>query len=148
ERTEEAVDIIRRAWTEERFSYDGRFWSFPEVEVLPKPVQQPHPPLWQAAVSASTVRRIVDQGINGLIGPYLCPYDVLKREFFDVWHELRAEAGRTDLQMCHNEFVYVGESEAEIKRDIEESVMWYVRKAAKIWGERDRTKVSKQYENY
>src|SRR5579862_1015834 len=51
ERSTEALDIIKRAWTEERFSYNGRYWQIPEVEVLPKPFQKPHPPLWQEAVS-------------------------------------------------------------------------------------------------
>ena len=72
----------------------------------------------------------------------------MKESYFDVWHRLCAEAGRTDLRMAHNEFVYVGESDAEVKAEVEERVMWYVRTAAKIWGERDRSKVAKQYANY
>ena len=50
--------------------------------------------------------------------------------------------------MTHNEFVYVGESDAQVKADIENHVMWYIRTAAKIWGERDRSKVAQQYANY
>ncbi|MGI9657355.1 MAG: LLM class flavin-dependent oxidoreductase [Gaiellaceae bacterium] len=148
ERYQESLNIIKKAWTEETFSYDGEFWKIPEVEVLPKPVQKPHPPLWCAAVSPYTVKMTVDNGINGLIGPYLTPFEVLKRDYFDVWHAATAEAGRTDLQMCHNEFVYVGESDAEVKRDVEEYVMWYLRKAAKIWGHRDPKKAATQYANY
>ena len=45
-RFEEAYDIITRAWTEEVFSYDGRFWSYQDVALWPRPVQQPHPPIW------------------------------------------------------------------------------------------------------
>ena len=148
ERFTEALDILRRAWTEERFSYDGKFWSFPEVEVLPKPYTKPHPALWQAALSDYTVQKVIDRGINGLIGPYLCPYETLKTNYFDVWHRLCAQSGRSDLRMAHNEFVYLGESDAAVKADVEDQVMWYVRTAAKIWGERDRSKVAKQYANY
>ena len=148
ERFQESLDIIRRAWTQETFSYDGTFWNFPELEVLPKPVQRPHPPLWQPAVSAYTVKMIIDNGINGLIGPYLTPFDVLRRNFFDPWHDAKREAGRADLQMAHNEFVYVGETEEQVKRDIEESIIWYVRTAAKLWGERDKSKAAAQYGNY
>ena len=36
----------RRAWTEEVFSYEGRFWSYEDVAIWPRPVQQPHPPVW------------------------------------------------------------------------------------------------------
>jgi alkanesulfonate monooxygenase SsuD/methylene tetrahydromethanopterin reductase-like flavin-dependent oxidoreductase (luciferase family) len=45
-RFEEAYDIITRAWTEEVFSYNGRFWSYKDVALWPRPVQQPHPPIW------------------------------------------------------------------------------------------------------
>jgi alkanesulfonate monooxygenase SsuD/methylene tetrahydromethanopterin reductase-like flavin-dependent oxidoreductase (luciferase family) len=45
-RFEEAWEIIRRAWTDEVFSYDGRFWKYRDVAIWPRPVQQPHPPVW------------------------------------------------------------------------------------------------------
>jgi alkanesulfonate monooxygenase SsuD/methylene tetrahydromethanopterin reductase-like flavin-dependent oxidoreductase (luciferase family) len=45
-RFEEAYDIITRAWTEEVFSYEGRFWSYKDVALWPRPLQQPHPPIW------------------------------------------------------------------------------------------------------
>jgi alkanesulfonate monooxygenase SsuD/methylene tetrahydromethanopterin reductase-like flavin-dependent oxidoreductase (luciferase family) len=45
-RYEEAFEIIRRAWTEEAFFYEGKFWSFKDVAIWPRPLQQPHPPVW------------------------------------------------------------------------------------------------------
>src|SRR4029077_11860998 len=45
ERFEEAYEIVTRAWTEEVFSYSGRFWSYKDVALWPRPVQQPHPPI-------------------------------------------------------------------------------------------------------
>jgi len=45
-RFEEGWEIIRRAWTEEVFSYTGRFWTYRDVAIWPRPVQQPHPPVW------------------------------------------------------------------------------------------------------
>ncbi len=45
-RFDEAYDIITRAWAEEVFSYAGRFWSYKDVALWPRPVQQPHPPVW------------------------------------------------------------------------------------------------------
>jgi len=48
----EGMDIILKAWTQDTLTYKGQFWSVPDpVEVLPKPVQKPHPPLWMACVS-------------------------------------------------------------------------------------------------
>ena len=48
ERLVEGMDIAVKAWTEDRFAYDGQFSSFPEVMVLPKPIQKPHPEIWMA----------------------------------------------------------------------------------------------------
>lgn len=45
-RFDEAWQIVRRAWTEEVFSFDGQFWSYQDVAIWPRPVQQPHPPVW------------------------------------------------------------------------------------------------------
>jgi len=45
-RFEEAWEIIRRAWTEEVFSFQGQFWTYHDVAIWPRPVQQPHPPVW------------------------------------------------------------------------------------------------------
>ena len=45
-RFEEAYEIITRAWSEEVFSYTGKFWSYKDVALWPRPVQRPHPPVW------------------------------------------------------------------------------------------------------
>jgi alkanesulfonate monooxygenase SsuD/methylene tetrahydromethanopterin reductase-like flavin-dependent oxidoreductase (luciferase family) len=44
-RFEEAYDIVTRAWTEDVFSYQGKFWSYRDVSIWPRPVQRPHPPI-------------------------------------------------------------------------------------------------------
>lgn len=51
-RFEEAWEIIRRAWTEEAFSYEGQYWSYRDVAIWPRPVQQPHPPVWVPVTSS------------------------------------------------------------------------------------------------
>jgi alkanesulfonate monooxygenase SsuD/methylene tetrahydromethanopterin reductase-like flavin-dependent oxidoreductase (luciferase family) len=45
-RFEEAYEVIMKAWTEEVFSHQGRFWSFKDIAIWPRPYQQPHPPVW------------------------------------------------------------------------------------------------------
>ena len=45
-RFEEAFDIVTRAWTEDVFSYEGKFWSYQDVALWPRPVQRPHPEIW------------------------------------------------------------------------------------------------------
>ena len=43
-RFHETVDIVLKAWSTDKLSYQGKFFSYDGVEVLPKPLQQPHPP--------------------------------------------------------------------------------------------------------
>lgn len=45
-RFDEAFEIIEKAWTEESFSHQGRFWSFKDLSIWPRPMQQPRPPVW------------------------------------------------------------------------------------------------------
>ena len=45
ERFEEAYEIVTRAWTEDVFTYTGKYWSYKDVALWPRPVQKPHPPI-------------------------------------------------------------------------------------------------------
>jgi alkanesulfonate monooxygenase SsuD/methylene tetrahydromethanopterin reductase-like flavin-dependent oxidoreductase (luciferase family) len=48
----EGMDIIMKAWADEPFTYEGRFWTVPQkTQSLPKPVQSPHPPIYCAVTS-------------------------------------------------------------------------------------------------
>jgi probable F420-dependent oxidoreductase len=68
-RMEEALEILRLVWTEEDTAHDGRFWSFPELTVHPRPVQRPRPPIWVAGVAPAAVDRAARLGDAWLWGP-------------------------------------------------------------------------------
>jgi alkanesulfonate monooxygenase SsuD/methylene tetrahydromethanopterin reductase-like flavin-dependent oxidoreductase (luciferase family) len=146
ERFNESLDIIIQAWTQESIEYKGKFWDIPKIQVVPKPKQKPHPPIYQAALSDYTVSMVIDKGINGLIGPYLTEFDILKEKYFGVWHRLCKEKGKTNLKMAHNQFIYVSDSNESAYKEAKESVMWYVNKASRLWG--DPNSDVKQYKNY
>jgi alkanesulfonate monooxygenase SsuD/methylene tetrahydromethanopterin reductase-like flavin-dependent oxidoreductase (luciferase family) len=52
----ETFPEIVKMWKEDKYSFDGKFFSMPERNVLPKPYTKPHPPLWMAAGSPSSSR--------------------------------------------------------------------------------------------
>ena len=58
----------RASGPQEEISYDGTYYQIPRREVLPKPVQQPHPPLWSACGSDETARQTGSLGMGGLFG--------------------------------------------------------------------------------
>ncbi len=70
ERVDEGLEIMRGCWGDRPFGFQGRFWSFPEVDVVPKPLQRPHPPLWTAAVSPDTFSLAAERGLGVLAGPF------------------------------------------------------------------------------
>jgi len=70
ERFQEAVDIVLAAWTNEKLTFHGRFWDYDDVEVLPKPMQRPHPPTWLAATSPQALQRAASKGHTILMDPH------------------------------------------------------------------------------
>lgn len=68
-RTNEALQIMKRLWTEDDVSFDGRFTKLTGVTLNPKPVQKPHPPIWISGRSEAAMRRCARYG-NGWL-PYM-----------------------------------------------------------------------------
>ena len=69
-RVKEGIELLRLAWTRERVSFKGKYWSANDLPVLPRPLQQPHPPLLLAANSDETFAYAASQGL-GVIGTTL-----------------------------------------------------------------------------
>jgi probable F420-dependent oxidoreductase len=58
----EGIQVMKALWTHERASFDGRFWRLDGVLMEPKPVQQPHPPIWIGGSHPAALRRAVRLG--------------------------------------------------------------------------------------
>lgn len=67
ERRLEALDVILQAWTHGRVSFQGRYYQYDDVAVLPRPAQRPHPPIWVAAGSEETTRWAAERGYHLMI---------------------------------------------------------------------------------
>jgi alkanesulfonate monooxygenase SsuD/methylene tetrahydromethanopterin reductase-like flavin-dependent oxidoreductase (luciferase family) len=63
-RVEEGLEIIQRCFTQDSFSFDGKYYHLREVALAPKPLQQPHPPLWVAAMAEKSVTRAARLGYH------------------------------------------------------------------------------------
>jgi alkanesulfonate monooxygenase SsuD/methylene tetrahydromethanopterin reductase-like flavin-dependent oxidoreductase (luciferase family) len=59
-----------QAWTHERLSFQGKHFHFDDVEVLPKPLQRPHPPVWMAASSEAAIDWAATRGFSILMDPH------------------------------------------------------------------------------
>ena len=90
----ETVDIVLKAWTAEKLSYKGQFYDYEGVEVLPKPLQTPHPPVWLAASSTPAIEKAAAGGFSILMDPQSARADlVAKRRLYGA--KLR-EAGHSE----------------------------------------------------
>jgi len=72
-RFEEALEIVVRAWTEERVTYKGRFYQVADVAVVPRPLQKPHPPIRIAANSPETAQFAGRKGYDVLVASPINP---------------------------------------------------------------------------
>ena len=68
ERFDEALAILRRAWAGGKFSYEGKYYTVTEAEVVPTPVQKPYPPMRMAASSAATFEKVAREGLPVFVG--------------------------------------------------------------------------------
>lgn len=69
-RFREHVEIVRAAWTNQRLTWHGEHWHFDDVEVLPKPMQKPHPPMWVASSSPDAIAWSAERGFPILMDPH------------------------------------------------------------------------------
>src|SRR2546426_3857037 len=84
---EEALDAIIRMMTEEPFAgHDGRFFSMPPRNVIPKPKQKPHPPLWVACSRRETILVAARKGLGALTFAFIEPEDA--KEWVDEYYSI------------------------------------------------------------
>jgi alkanesulfonate monooxygenase SsuD/methylene tetrahydromethanopterin reductase-like flavin-dependent oxidoreductase (luciferase family) len=110
-RFDEALEIIRLAWTRERFSYDGTFFQIDDLEVVPRPLQVPHPPIRVGVHSPESFAHIADLGLPIYSGTTTTPLPELRR-CMGIYREHLAAAGHPwrDDQMALMFPVHVAKS--------------------------------------
>jgi len=112
-RFEEAFEIVTRAWTEEVFSHTGKFWTYKDVSLWPRPVQQPRPDIWMPIVgSKESIEFAARNGIR--ITPGLAPGG-LQDDIIAYYAKCLAANGRTITpdHMSIGVTVYVAGSKQE-----------------------------------
>jgi alkanesulfonate monooxygenase SsuD/methylene tetrahydromethanopterin reductase-like flavin-dependent oxidoreductase (luciferase family) len=117
-RFEEAYDIVTRAWTEDVFSYSGKFWSYKDVAIWPRPVQRPHPPVWIPIVGSK--ESIEFAGRHDIpITPGLAGGG-LRNDIIRFYAQCLADAGHriTPDHMSLALNAYVADSKAQAVREV------------------------------
>lgn len=116
DRFEEGMQLLRRAWSSDApFPFNGRFSKRASVNPWPRPVQDPHPPIWLMGVgSPGTMNRVVAEGwgyqLAGLFGA-----KVMGSRLFDTFWGIVEKAGEplNPYRLGYMQPVCVAESEGE-----------------------------------
>ena len=68
ERFQESLEVILKAWTQERFSHAGKYFTCNDLSIVPRPYQKPYPPIWVAATTQDTFPMVGRMGFALVTG--------------------------------------------------------------------------------
>ena len=136
-RVEEGIALIQQAWTGVPFDFQGRFHSAERLHVRPRPVQEPHPPLYVACNSEDSVLSAARLGLPTLSSFFVPMKDLQRRR--RLYRETAVAAGRSQDDIADLErrswlmrVVHVAPDRATALRAVEAPFMGYQRKMSKL----------------
>jgi len=137
EQLREALQMIPRMWTEEKFSWDSPLLRIPERNVLPKPFQQPHPPLWQTCTSPESFQMAGELGVGVLATTLFTPLHTLGSMFalYDAAIEGARPVGKfVNRQKSVFTFMHCAETRQQaIESRAAESALWFLNAAPEVF---------------
>jgi alkanesulfonate monooxygenase SsuD/methylene tetrahydromethanopterin reductase-like flavin-dependent oxidoreductase (luciferase family) len=133
---QEGIEHMVGCWTEDEHAFDGAYWSMPPRRVLPRVIQQPHPPLWGATSSEDGHRQI------GALGLGLCSFAVgvppeeVKTKI-DIYREAVRGCERPVGKWVHDEaatftMTLCAPTREEAWASARESFEWYPKAGARL----------------
>ena len=123
ERFAETLEIVKRAWTDERFSYRGKYFACDKVALVPKPRQKPYPPIRIAATSIDSYAAIGTLGHAIFVAARLGTLSELAPLVHGYREAYRVAGHPGSGEVYLRVPVYVAETEQRARREPEESVM-------------------------
>jgi alkanesulfonate monooxygenase SsuD/methylene tetrahydromethanopterin reductase-like flavin-dependent oxidoreductase (luciferase family) len=120
ERFEESLTVIRKAWTSDRLTYDGKYLQVKDLQVFPRPVQQPHPPLRIAANSPDTYQIAGRMGLPIFATPLIAGSMDKLREYIGTHRTSLPPGVKQDVAVAFP--VHTAVSRAQARREVEPSL--------------------------
>jgi alkanesulfonate monooxygenase SsuD/methylene tetrahydromethanopterin reductase-like flavin-dependent oxidoreductase (luciferase family) len=127
ERMWEAIDLIHKAWTthDGPFTWEGEFFTHRQVNIWPRPLQQPAPPMWVTSTSTGGAARVADAG--HVLATFLTGYEGT-RKVFQAYRDRRLATGGglpADDRFAYAALVYTGRTDEEGLEGARK-LMWYI----------------------
>jgi alkanesulfonate monooxygenase SsuD/methylene tetrahydromethanopterin reductase-like flavin-dependent oxidoreductase (luciferase family) len=110
-RTLETIEILKRAWTGQTFSFEGKYFRFRDVRVLPRPASEPHPEILWGAASPAGIRRAANLDFS-----FAC---IGGRREIGIYLEALRKSGKdpSRYSIVNSRSVYIADSEEQAWRD-------------------------------
>ena len=132
ERFAETLEIMRLAWTAPKFSYQGKYHSFDNITLSPKPYQKPHPELRMAGATPETFPAIGRLGFPVFVAVRQGPFKQLV-PYIEAYRAAWKEAGHPgEGQVYLRVPAYLAESEERARTELESSLMSFFRYQAEL----------------
>ena len=129
DRFAEVLEIVKQAWSQPAVNYDGKYYSFHNIAVTPKPYQQPYPSIRIAAASPDTYPAVGARGLPILINARLGTFSEFApavREYREAY-EAAGHPGKGQVYLRVP--TYLAETEERARAEPQESLMHFVREA-------------------
>ena len=117
-RTLETIEILKRAWTGERFSFAGKYFQFHDVRVLPRPISQPHPELLWGGMAPAAIKRGAELDLS-----FAC--NLGQREV-TLYRDTLQQLGKDPAaySIVNSRIVYVADTAEQAWADIEPGALY------------------------
>jgi alkanesulfonate monooxygenase SsuD/methylene tetrahydromethanopterin reductase-like flavin-dependent oxidoreductase (luciferase family) len=130
-RLREHAEVLLQAWSDEPVRFHGELYDYEGVQVLPKPLQRPHPPVWVGASrSDDTFRWAGEKGFHLMTLPYTYDPETLQH-WIGVYRDALQQHGHdpASREILGKFHVYVAESDAAARQEAEQYWLNYYRLA-------------------
>ncbi len=125
-RFDEALEIVRKAWTEDVFSYEGRFWKYKDISIWPRPYQQPHPPIFIPFTGSKETIELA--GKHNFSAVMTMGHPGVTQDIIGHFSKKLAESGHkiSSNQLCLFTDAYVAENSAAALREYGDYYLYFV----------------------
>lgn len=130
ERFREAHELIMKAWTEDGvFSWEGKHYNLRYINIWPKPVQKPHPPIWIPGIgSIETMEYVAKKHFSYFALPYF-HFDIYRRNFEQFRECCRKEGYEMDPEQAGYLIpVYVAETDVQAREEYQQHLWYFMKK--------------------
>lgn len=150
ERFEEAWEVIRRLWTERNVTHRGKFWSFEDHTLGPRPLGKPMPPTYVACIATPDSYKWAGRhGCHLMVAPFLLKSTAQQVEYLDLYREALAEAGHdpSEFHVLGNYHLALVEDEPQ-SADVDQYIYRYLDFLNSIQTNQKQHLDAKQYAAY